>query len=436
MISNEYYQVTPISSPSFIETEVPGSKSITNRALLLAALADGTSTIKGTLFSDDSRHFLQCLIDLGFPVTIEESSHTVSVTGFQGKIPKKEASIYVGSAGTAARFLTAMLGLSDGIYHLDASEQMRKRPMKPLLDALESIGVKIVCQEKNGYFPFTIYGCADTKSSIQVDISHSSQFLSALLMSAPMKKDGLSIELVGGHALSYVNITTKMMSQFGCQTIQKGAQIYQIPPAQSYQAREYQVEPDVSAACYFYAMAPLLNTKVLVRHIHFDSMQGDMRFLSILEEMGCSLDDTQEGILVSAPSSGKYSGITVNMGDCSDQAMTLAAIAPFAEEPVKIRGIEHIRFQECNRIEAICNELMRMGISCKECDTGIDILPGIPHSATIETYEDHRIAMAFSLVGLRVDGIVISHPSCCKKTFENYFEILDSITHKQDSFQK
>lgn len=431
MITNEFYHVTPLSSPSVIETEVPGSKSITNRALLLAALAKGTSTIKGALFSDDSRHFLKCLIDLGFPVRIDEASHTVQLTGFQGEIPKKEASIYVGSAGTAARFLTAMLGLSDGIYHLDASEQMRKRPMKPLLTSLESIGVKVTYEGKEGFFPFTIYGCSHTKSSIQVDISSSSQFLSALLMSAPMKKEGLSIELVGGtHALSYVKITTKMMEQFGCRTEKIGERTYRVLPNQSYQAQEYQVEPDVSAACYFYAMAPLLNTNVLVRHVHFDSMQGDIRFLSILEEMGCSFADTPDGILLSAPPSGKYKGITVDMSDCSDQTMTLAAIAPFAENPVKIRGIEHIRLQESNRIEAICTELTRMGISCTEVETGIDIIPGIPHPATIETYEDHRIAMAFSLVGLRVAGIVIHHPECCKKTFENYFEILDSIKKK------
>lgn len=430
MANREYYSVTPISSPSLIEAEVPGSKSITNRALLLAALADGTSVIKGALFSDDSRYFLQCLIDLGFPVTIKEASHTVTVTGFHGKIPKKEASIYVGSAGTAARFLTAMLGFSDGIYHLDASEQMKRRPMKPLLDALTSIGVKIIYKEKEGFFPFTIYGCSDTDTDtfLSVDISNSSQFLSALLMSAPMKQKGLSIEITGGHALSYVAITTKMMSQFGCQIIQKNSQIYSIPPRQSYKAQEYQVEPDVSAACYFYAMAPLLNTKTLVRHIHFDSMQGDMRFLSILAEMGCSLTDTPNGIVVSAPPSGVYSGITVDMGDCSDQTMTLAAIAPFAASTVKIRKIEHIRLQESNRIQAICSELTRIGISCKESDTGVDILPGTPHGATIETYEDHRIAMAFALVGLRVPGIIISHPDCCKKTFENYFEILDSIT--------
>ncbi len=419
------YTVTPISSPSIIQAEVPGSKSITNRALLLAALSNGTSVIKGALFSEDSRHFLQCLIDLGFPITIEKE--TCTITGYSGKIPKKEASIYVGSAGTAARFLTAMLGLSDGTYHLDASEQMKKRPMKPLLHALESIGVTITYQEKEGFFPFTIHGCANTKSSIQIDISDSSQFLSALLMSAPIKEEGLTIELVGGHALSYVKITTKMMEQFGCQVVQTGNQIYQILPHQTYQAQIYQVEPDVSAACYFYAMAPLLHTKTLVHHIHFDSMQGDIRFLSILEEMGCTLEDTSEGILVSSPASGNYSGITVTMSDCSDQTMTLAAIAPFANSPVRIRGVKHIRLQESNRIEAICKELTRIGILCTEFEDGIDIFPGTPHAAAIETYEDHRIAMAFSLIGLRVPGISILHPECCKKTFENYFEVLDQI---------
>jgi len=436
MITDEFYHVTPISSSPLIQTEVPGSKSITNRALLLAALADGTSTINGTLFSDDSRHFLNCLIELGFPVQIEEASKTVHVTGFHGKIPKKEAAIYVGSAGTAARFLTAMLGLSDGVYHLNASEQMKKRPMKPLLDSLESIGTKIVYQEKEGYFPFTIYGNSNSKAFIQVDIANSSQFLSALLMSAPMKKEGLTIELTGGsHALSYVKITTKMMEQFGCQVVQKKERLYQVLPNQSYKACHYQVEPDVSAACYFYAMAPLLNTKTLVRKIHPDSMQGDIRFLSILKEMGCTFADTADGILVSAPVSGKYKGITVDMGDCSDQTMTLSSIAPFADGPVKIRGIEHIRFQESNRIQAICKELNRMGISCKEAETGIDILPGIPQPATIETYDDHRMAMAFSLIGLRVPGIIIAHPACCKKTFENYFEILDTIT-KSHSLSK
>ncbi len=423
------YHVRPVKGPVDLALSVPGSKSITNRALLLAALADGTSTLKGTLFSDDSRHFLSCLQALGFPVEIDENKRLVSVTGFGGRIPKKEASIYVGSAGTAARFLTAMLGLSDGTYHLDASAQMRKRPMKPLLDSLVSIGVKVTYEGAEGFFPFTLTGSLHTKNSIEVDIGSSSQFLSALLMSAPMKPEGLNITLTGQkHALSYVEITTRMMEQFGCIVNNPSEGRYHIPGGSSYQPQSYQIEPDVSASCYFYAMAPLLGGSVLVRHVHPDSMQGDIRFLKILQSLGCELQDRPEGILLSCQTPLSYPGIDIDLSDCSDQTMTLAALAPFASSPVTIRNIAHIRLQESNRIEAIRTELTRMGITCKELPDGIVIEPGMPKTASIETYEDHRMAMAFSLIGLVVPGIQIQNPACCKKTFEEFFEILDEIT--------
>lgn len=423
------YEVQPLQGPVTLSVNVPGSKSITNRALLLAALAEGTSVLKGALFSDDSRHFLSCLKELGFPVETDENNHTVTVTGFGGKIPRKEASIYVGSAGTAARFLTAMLGLSDGIYHLDSSEQMRKRPMKPLLDSLSSIGVKVIYGEREGFFPFTLIGSAHTKNSIEVNIGSSSQFLSALLMSAPMKPEGLKISLVGEkHALSYVAITARMMKQFGCTVKAPAEGQYIIPAASSYRPQNYQIEPDVSAACYFYAMAPLLGGAVQVRHVHKDSMQGDIRFLSILEAFGCKLADTPEGIRISCSSPRSYQGIEVDLSDCSDQTMTLAALAPFASSPVTIRNIAHIRLQESNRIQAIITELTRLGIRCHELEDGIYIEPGIPRAAAVETYEDHRVAMAFALIGLVVPGIQIRNPACCKKTFEEYFKMLDEIT--------
>lgn len=422
------YKVKTMNQPIDIKVHVPGSKSITNRALLLAALANGESLLEGALFSDDSRHFLQCLIDLGFPVIINEEEKWVKVTGFGGSIPKQEASIYVGSAGTAARFLTAMLGLSDGIYHLDASEQMRKRPMKPLLSSLESMGVSVTYHEKEGYFPFTIHGSSNTTDRIQVDIGSSSQFLSALLMSAPMKKNGLTIELVGGkHALSYVQITTRMMEEFGCITTNPMEGIYHVEGNQSYTPLTYQIEPDVSAACYFYAMAAVVKGTALVHHVHFDSMQGDIGFLKILEQMGCVVTDTKEGILVDATNLTVLKGIEVDMSGCSDQTMTLAAIAPFADGPVRIRGVEHIRLQECNRIEATQKALTSMGITCVQEGTGIDIYPGDAHGAFIDTFEDHRVAMAFAVSGLKIPGVVILDPMCCKKTFENYFEVLDSL---------
>lgn len=422
------YDVQPISGPVSLSVAVPGSKSITNRALLLAALAEGTSVLKGTLFSDDSRHFLACLQELGFPVKIDEAGRTVTVTGFGGKIPKREASIYVGSAGTAARFLTAMLGLSDGTYHLNSSEQMKKRPMKPLLDSLASIGVTVTYAEKEGFFPFTIHGSFSAKNSIEVDIGSSSQFLSALLMSAPMKAEGLTISLVGGkHALSYVDMTAKMMSQFGCHVDNPCEGKYIVPANASYQPRNYQIEPDVSAACYFYAMAPLLGGSVQVQHVHSDSMQGDIRFLSILKELGCELSEEESGIIISCAAPRSYKGITLDLSDCSDQTMTLAALAPFASTPTTIHNIAHIRLQESNRIQAIVNELTRMGITCQELTDGLYIEPGTPHGAAIETYEDHRIAMAFALIGLVASGIQIKNPACCKKTFEEYFQMLDEI---------
>lgn len=432
---NTTFPVTPISKPIHLELEVPGSKSITNRALLLAALAEGTSTIQGALFSDDSRHFLNCLKELGFPVIIKEKQKEVIVTGFGGNIPKKEAQIYVGSAGTAARFLTAMLGLSDGRYYLDASEQMKKRPMKSLLSALETLGAVITYQEKEGCFPFLIQGAGGKTlpDFVEINIENSSQFLSALLMAVPMTKQKLTVKLTGQtHALSYVAITTAMMHQFGISLSYEPNQ-YHIPANVSYQTQIYQVEPDISAACYFYAMIPLLGGSVLVQGTHLNSMQGDMEFLHLLSQMGCSLTDTPSGICLKAPHSLSYSGVTIDMGAYSDQTMTLSALALFAQTPTTINNISHIRLQECDRLNAIETELKRMGITCTSTDSSLTIIPGFPKPAEIETYEDHRMAMAFSLVGLRAPGIIIKNPSCCRKTFENYFDILSSIIEKSQS---
>jgi|GEM_PF-8100 len=410
-----------------IKVKVPGSKSITNRALMLAALAEGKSVIEGALFSEDSRNFLQCLIDLGFEIEVNENECKVSVTGHGGEIPKKEASIYVGSAGTAARFLTAMLGLSKGVYHLDASKQMRKRPMKPLLDALVELGAKVTYEGEKGYFPFTISNEGGIGDSISVDIAHSSQFLSALLMSAVLVEHDFKIDIIGTHGMSYISITTKMMSQFGCTVEYLTDGTYLVKGGQKYNAMKYQVEPDVSAGCYFYAMAPLLGINVLVKDIFPDSMQGDIKFIDILAELGCKINNTSEGIMIQGIPGGKYDGIEVNMSACSDQTMTLAAIAPYANTPTTIKNIGHIKFQESNRLEAIVTELSVMGIKCESTDEEIKIYPGNCLPAEIETYEDHRMAMAFSLTGLRSEGIVIKNPECCAKTFESYFNVLDSI---------
>ncbi len=418
------------SFPEPLTVSVPGSKSITNRALLLATLAEGVSTIRGVLFSDDSRHFLKCIQDLGFETTVDEAARIISVTGHGGTVPRKEASQYVGSAGTAARFLTAYLGICHGTYHMDASEQMRRRPMQPLLDCLKELGCEITYEGTEGYFPFTLKSSGFGQDTISINIDHSSQFLSALLIAACLSKEDMTIQVEGTHGMAYIKMTEAMMSQFGVQTEHPASDSFVIKCGQHYTARDYRIEPDVSAACYFYAMAPLLNIPVMVEHVHFDSLQGDVEFIHILEQMGCSAADTPQGIVVKPPADGRIRGVDVNMSACSDQAITLAAIAPFADTPTTIRGIGHIRYQESNRMGAIVTELGKMGILCRETEHNLTIYPGKPKASTVDTYEDHRMAMGFSLIGLRAPGIVIDNPGCCRKTFEDYFTVLEQIILK------
>ena len=224
--------------------------------------------------------------------------------------------------------------------------------------------------------------------------------------------------------MAYIEMTCKMMEQFGVKVEHPDSATFVIRAGQYSRARDYQIEPDASAAAYFYAMAPLLHIPILVEHIHFDSLQGDVAFVHILEQMGCTAVDTPDGIILSPPAEQSFHGITVDMSACSDQAITLAAIAPFADSPTTITGIGHIRFQESDRIHAIVTELTKMGIRCEETTSGITIYPGQPRPSTVETYDDHRMAMGFSLIGLRSDDIVIDNPLCCRKTFEGYFDVL------------
>ena len=432
MISQKQYQVpcvfcTEEKTGKCITVEVPGSKSITNRALLLATLAEGKSVLRGTLFSDDSRHFLNCIQELGFETRVDEGKKIIEVRGLGGDVPKDKASIYVGSAGTAARFLSAYLGVSRGCYHLDASPQMRRRPMAPLLECLRQLGCEVECQEEEGFFPFTLKANGFGTRHITVDIGSSSQFLSALLIAACLSEEPLEIEVQGSHGMAYIRMTERMMAQFGVCVEWQGEYNCRIPAGQRYRSLDYRIEPDVSAACYFYAMALLLGTEVQVKHVMFDSLQGDVEFLRILERMGAEVREEAEGIWVSGAPDGHFHGITADMSACSDQAITLAALAPFADSPTRITGIGHIRLQESDRMLAIVTELRKLGISCEMGEDFIEIQPGIPGPGLVQTYEDHRMAMGFSLIGLRAPGIVIHDPQCCKKTFENYFETLENF---------
>lgn len=421
------YIVKKMQKPFCVRVTVPGSKSMTNRALLMAALSDGMTELEGILFSDDSRHFLSSLQSLGFEVTFDEQKCTAKVMGCGGVIPAKTGKIHVGSAGTAARFLTAMLALSDGEYEITASEQMEKRPMKPLFDTLAAMGAEFTYLKEEGFLPVKVKGSSSRVNHVELDISKSTQFLSALLMTAPMLKDGLDIHITSEKTDgAYIRITRKMMEEFGCTATYDGHD-YQVAPGQAYRSGTYVVEPDMSAACYFYAMAAVTGGSAIVNHVHEGLMQGDMKFLDVLEKMGCRVIDTREGIEVTGPADG-LTGVDVDMNDFSDQTMTLAAIAPFVKGETHIRNIAHIRLQESDRMAAIIHNLTNLGIRCEEENNGIVIYPGKCRACEIDTFEDHRMAMAFAIPGLLTEGVVIKDPMCCRKTFENYFEILTEIT--------
>ena len=417
---------------------VPGSKSITNRALLLAAMASGTSKLRGCLTSDDSVHFLECLKILGFPVKAASDNKLgcdIIITGFGGEIPNKKAEIYVGSAGTAARFLVAMLAFSDGEYIVNSSEQMKKRPMQPLIDTLRSAGATVECIENEGHFPLRIVGIKDKASipeSFTVNIDKSSQFLSALLIAAGTFGKKIEITVEGSHGLSYVDLTASMMKSFGV-TVEKdtsdGQIKYLFSGNDSYKALEYNIEPDMSAAAYFYALAGVLGANVTVKGVTSNMLQGDVEFLEVLSQMGCEVTENGDGnITVIGAENGKLKGgFTVDMSAFSDQALTLSAIAPFADAPITITGIGHIRLQECDRIRAIAQNLTALGIKVDEKPNEVTIYPGTPKGCEIETFDDHRVAMSFALTGLRTEGVRILNPSCCKKTFAEYFEVLEKV---------
>lgn len=430
MITTDTYKVPCLNGRKFshknITVSVPGSKSITNRALLLAMLADGESVLTGALFSDDSRHFLNCLNTLGFETTASEMESRITVKGLGGRLPCKENALYVGSAGTAARFLTACLGVSQGVFHMDASEQMKKRPMAPLLAALQELGCEISFSEKEGFFPFTLTGHGFGRDSICINIDASSQFLSALLIASNLSDRDFHIQVKGTHGMSYIEMTGKMMEQFGVHFSKTPEGTFSIPAGQHYRALSYQIEPDVSAAAYFYALAALLGISVTVKGVYTDSLQGDVQFLSILEKMGCAISKTSDGLCLSGPEGGKLHGVAADMSACSDQAITLAAIAPYADSPTTITGIGHIRHQESDRLSAIAENLTAMQVPCSAQESSLTIYPASPRPALIHTHNDHRLAMGFSLTGLRTEGIIIENPGCCKKTFENYFEVLEN----------
>lgn len=422
------YLVKPVSHPLNATVRVPGSKSLTNRALAIAALADGTTTLTNALESDDSKRFVESLQQLGFNVqsAIHDQQSEITVQGLGGRIPATQAELFVGNAGTAARFLTAIVCLGQGEYVIDGNERMRERPIGDLIEALKQLGVETECPTNCPPVKVHASGLQGGQASIAGNIS--SQFLSGLLLAAPYAQAPLELVVKGDlNSKPYVDMTIAIMAEFGVTVEREGYERFIVRP-QKYKARErYAVESDASAASYFFAAPAICAGSVRVENISRQSKQGDIEFLSVLAQMGCEIKEGRNWIEVTGPP-GALQGIEVDMRDIPDTAQTLAAIAPFASSPTTIRGIASARVKETDRVAAMCNELRRLGVTVEEYPDGLKIHPcNSIKPASIQTYDDHRMAMAFALVGLRAEGISIENPGCVAKTFPNYFEILKTL---------
>ena len=431
-------QINPITHPLSATVRVPGSKSLTNRALLIALLANGTTRLTNALFSDDSRYFAKALQTLGFDVQLDEANHEMIVTGLGGKIPASKAELFIGNAGTAARFLSAFLTLGNGEYILDGDERMRERPIGDLIDSLTQLGANIKPVERSTSNvqrsicpPVKIIanGLSGGKTTIAGNIS--SQFLSALLMIAPYAKSPVEIEVTTElNSKPYVDMTISIMRDFGVDIEREGYELFTIHPTFYSPLTAYSIESDASAASYFFAAPAICGGTVKVENISRKSKQGDIGFLDVLKRMGCHITKGENFIEVSWFGSGdqRLKGVDVDMRDIPDTAQTLAAIAPFASSPTRIRGIASARVKETDRVHATCTELARLGVRVEEREDGMIIYPCNKFNpATIQTYNDHRMAMAFSLIGLCVAGVTIENPSCVSKTFPNFFEVLETL---------
>ncbi len=419
-------EIQPVRKPLDATIDVPGSKSYTNRALLVAALARGTSTVTGALYSDDTRYMCNALQKLGVEIDADEKRATFDVYGNGGDIPVSNAELYIGNSGTTSRSLTAYVSLGCGRYVIDGDEPMRHgRPISDLLDALTQIGVSARSQYDNGHLPVIVEANGLAGGKTRLDVSKSSQFLTALLLIAPYAKNDVEIEVIDDREMPYIDITLSVMEAFGVQVVSEGYQYFRIEGGQRYQPCIYNVEPDASNASYFFAAAAITGGRVTVPNLHLDSRQGDIQFVRILEQMGCQVTVSDSGITLTGPRQLK--GIDVDMRTISDTALTLAAIAPFTDSKVTIRNIEHTRWQETDRIHAMVTELRKLGIPVVEHRDGVEISPAPITPAAIDTYEDHRMAMAFALVGLKANEIRINDPECVSKTFPNYFQVLQQL---------
>lgn len=410
--------ITSATRPVDAHVRVPASKSVANRELVLGALASGASRVRlGALDpGDDVRRMIGALRALGFE--LEDESDGVTVRGASGEIPAAEARVEAGDAGTVARFVAALCALGDGPYVVDGSPRMRERPMAPLATALRALGARV----DGDALPLTIAGPA-AGGEIDLPVDVSSQFASALLIVAPLLDEGLVLRLIGAPVSApFIDLTLARMRERGVEGKRSGAEIAVLPG--DYAARDVEIEGDATAASYFFAAAAITGGRVTVDNVTGSSEQGDVGVVRHLAAMGCEVDD-RAAITVRGPRSLRP--LVADLSDISDTFPTVAVCCAFADGESRLTGLAHTRVQESDRVRAVATELRRLGADVRELADGVVISPRPLHGAVVRTYRDHRIAMAFALAGLRVDGTAIADPDCVAKTFPDYFSVLSDL---------
>ena len=431
----ERLPLSPISAPVHASVSLPGSKSITNRALLLAALADGESLLRAPLHSEDTLYMAQALRDLG--VAVEETpEHDFRVTGSGGTFQNPRHPLFIGNSGTTVRFLTAAacLAPAGSDVTLDGVARMRERPIRDLVGALLTLGVEAECLNGHGCPPVRVRGGGMTGGRCRLAGDVSSQFLTALLQVAPYARTDVGIEIIGELVSKpYVDITQAVMASFGVGMKNEGYRTLRVESGQRYVGREYVIEADASNASYFLAAAAVTGGTVTLENLGLSSIQGDVRFVDVLERMGCTV--THGGGTITLTGPGQLHGIEANMEAIPDTAQTLAVAAAFADGPSRLTGLASLRVKETDRVQAVARELPKLGVRVEEGPDNWTIHPqagGRDTPAEIDTYDDHRMAMAFAVAGLRLPNIIINNPGCVAKTFPDFWERWETAFYEKD----
>lgn len=400
---------------------IPGSKSVTARALFLAAAADGVTTLVRPLRSDDTEGFAEGLTRLGYRVG--RTPDTWQVDGRPQGPAVPEADVHCRDGATTARFLPTLAAAGHGSYRFDASEQMRRRPLAPLTRALRDLGVDLRHEAAEGHHPLRVEAAGVEGGEVTLDAGQSSQYLTALLMLGPLTRRGLRIRVTDLVSAPYVEITLAMMRSFGVRVAREG-DTFVVPPG-GYRATTYAIEPDASTASYFFAAAAVTGREVTVPGLGQGALQGDLGFVDVLRRMGAEVETGVDRTTVRG--TGGLRGVTVNMRDISDTMPTLAAVAPFADGPVRIEDVANTRVKECDRLDACAENLRRLGVEVATGEDWIEIRPGTPVPAEIRTHGDHRVVMSFAVTGLRTPGITFDDPGCVKKTFPGFHEAFGEL---------